>query len=321
MDRSGSHAYGGLFITHIPFALRIAPPTLLPVDGFLADATQVLRMYAVILGGTLALALLAHGMHGIVPAARDRGTWGAFFLGVLLSGLLFGGDALIRISVGHKVLYLIGLILLLAAAWFGFLFLSFVLHAFVYSLLAGRGDADYVLVHGIKLRDDKVTPVLAARLDAGVAAWRDLAARHPGARLLVSGGREPEAPRAEATAMAEYAQTRGVPVDALLVEKTARNTKENLIFADELARGVLGSQAKDLSVTSRYHVPRTASLARHLGVPVRVLPSRTPWYRLLSGYLSEFGALIMLRPLLSMVTAIMVTFPIPVTIGYVLAVT
>ena len=123
----------------------------------------------------------------------------------------------------------------LVFGYVSFLFVSYVLYAFVYGLLARTSGADFVVVLGAGLRPDGgVPPLLASRLERGREVWAALDRRAAGdfkPLLVVSGGKGDDERVAEASAMASYLTARGFPADRLLLEDKSRNTEENLVFS------------------------------------------------------------------------------------------
>ena len=72
--------------------------------------------------------------------------------------------------------------------------------------------------------DGSVTPLLAHRVERGVEMWR----RNPGSALVMSGGKGADEAQPESHAMRAYAESLGVPAEAILVEDMSANTRENL---------------------------------------------------------------------------------------------
>ncbi len=91
--------------------------------------------------------------------------------------------------------------------------------------------------------------------------------------------------------MAEHLISQGVPADDVLPEDRSTTTRENIERSVELLRDA-GRTGPLLLVTSDYHVLRTASLARKLGVDAQVIGARTARYYVPSAFLREFIALL-----------------------------
>jgi uncharacterized SAM-binding protein YcdF (DUF218 family) len=128
-------------------------------------------------------------------------------------------------------------------------------------------------VDGIVVLGGAINPVLSAA--RGQVALNDaaermttaaaLARRHPGARLIVSGGDASVLPtgRQEADAMAEFLVEQGVEPERIVVEDFSRNTHENADRAFAAARPAPGETW--LLLTSAMHMPRAVGCFRHAG--------------------------------------------------------
>jgi uncharacterized SAM-binding protein YcdF (DUF218 family) len=184
-----------------------------------------------------------------------------------------------------------------------FLFISYVIYAFVYGRLATlAGAADFVIVLGAGLRrDGRVTPLLARRLDRGRQVYEGFARQGPSGgpaggpsggdapMLIVSGGKGGDELVSEASAMAGYLTGQGFPPDRIMLEDQSRNTDENLRFSMELMEAARPG-ARCLVVTSNYHVLRTALIARRTGLRGQVTGAPTAGYYWPSAMLREFAA-------------------------------
>ncbi|WP_193615069.1 YdcF family protein [Nocardioides lijunqiniae] len=168
-------------------------------------------------------------------------------------------------------------------------FLAFAAHTAIYARVARRARANAVIVLGSGLVRGDVPPLLAARLGYAedVASARRGSAGRP--VLVPSGGQGRDEPRPEGQAMGDWLRLHGVAADDILVEDRARTTRENLLYSVHLLdlRGIPGPY---LIVTSNYHAPRAAMLARRLRIDAQAIGSPTAWYYWPSAYLREFIA-------------------------------
>jgi uncharacterized SAM-binding protein YcdF (DUF218 family) len=90
--------------------------------------------------------------------------------------------------------------------------------------------------------------------------------------VLLSGGGDLERQDfSEARAMAVFLQDLGVPAQAVALEETSRNTRENAAFSAALlkARGI----GNILLVTSALHMPRALALFKAQGLQVTAAPT------------------------------------------------
>jgi uncharacterized SAM-binding protein YcdF (DUF218 family) len=242
----------------------------------------VLGVVVVLVALVLPTALIVNGVGMWRREGRSAGNLLSLGLGAGLITL----EALALVPLGRWGSALVAVAAVLAG-YFGFLFLSLLFYSVVYSRIDRRGGFDAIIVLGCGLNGERVTPLLAGRLDRAIR----LHAREATPPLLVvSGGRGPGETVAEADAMHAYLRDRGVPEDRILREDRARTTEENLRFSAAL---LPGDARRVVAVTSNYHVFRTAVECRRLGLPFQATGSPTARYFLPSALLREFAALIL----------------------------
>ena len=169
-----------------------------------------------------------------------------------------------------------------------------------YALLYSRLDdprhvaerADVVVVLGAGLDGQRVTPLLAARLDRGIEVFWAARAAGRAPRLVVSGGKGSDEVIAEADAMGDYAIDHGVPAEYVVRERRSTTTAENLAFTvGELVAAKI-TWHRMVIVTSNFHVLRSASLARRLGMDAAAIGARTALYYVPTAFLREFAAMV-----------------------------
>lgn len=130
----------------------------------------------------------------------------------------------------------------------------------------GSVRADVGIVLGASLWNDKPSPGLQERLDHALKLYR--AGCFP--RIIVTGGLDAGgAVLTEAEGMRNYLVENGVPANEIYLDKTSRNTVENLRNAKRIM--VDHSWHTAIIVTHRYHGARAADIAASLGfAPVQV---------------------------------------------------
>ena len=150
------------------------------------------------------------------------------------------------------------------------------------------GKLDYVVVLGTGLIGDQVTPLLASRIEKGIAIYQ----KHPGSKLIMSGGQGPDELMAEGQAMADYALEQGIPAEDIVIENQSTNTEENLKFSYALMK----PGSRFALVTNYYHVFRALLLARKLKIKCIGYGARTKFYFSLNAFIREFvGYLVMTK--------------------------
>ena len=128
------------------------------------------------------------------------------------------------------------------------------------------------MVLGARIVDGRPSRMLNARLVAALVRWR-IDARAGAERTIVVTG------RGESGVMARWLAERGVP--------RATSTNENL----ENSRALFPHAPRLIVVTSNFHVRRTRVWAWHLGIPVEMVPARTPRRSRAKNYARELIAL------------------------------
>ena len=150
------------------------------------------------------------------------------------------------------------------------------------------GKLDYVVVLGAGLIGDKVTPLLASRIEKGIAIYQ----KHPGSKLIMSGGQGPDELMAEGQAMANYALEQGIPAEDIVIENQSTNTEENLKFSYALMK----PGSRFALVTNYYHVFRALLLAQQLKIKCIGYGAKTRFYFSLNAFIREFvGYVVMSR--------------------------
>lgn len=116
---------------------------------------------------------------------------------------------------------------------------------------------DVILVLGSRLNRGRITRDYEARL-AGAA---EFAGSVP---IVLLGGMAPKDGQTEAATGKSWLVRHGLDPNRIILEETSRNTLENLVHA----RGLIRRHGfrRPLLITSRYHMARTAILARALGI-------------------------------------------------------
>ncbi|WP_343990034.1 YdcF family protein [Terrabacter terrae] len=246
--------------------------------------------------GAAVLGLLLVGFGGQVlrPATRNRAA---------VASLVIGLAVLAATAVGIP-LYLIGstpatmalAVVLLLPGYPGLALLAYALYCLGYLRRRPRPAPSAVVVLGSGLVDGTVPRLLAHRLDAAVAAWRDERTRGHDPLLVPTGGQGADEPMPEGLAMTAYLVAQGVPPECVATEDRATTTDENLLLSREIlrARGIEDGHVR--VVTSSFHVGRAALLSRRLGLDADVTGAPTAWYFLPGAFFREYVAALTVHP-------------------------
>jgi uncharacterized SAM-binding protein YcdF (DUF218 family) len=263
----------------------------------------------------LVLALLASGFKMLARGGRSIGDLLGGLTGLALIGVVLVGFWLITLN-GRWSLAL-GVWLLLAASWLGFLFMSMVIYQWFYSVISARRPPDFIVALGAGLADGKVGRVLASRVRKAAQIGSSWQSRGHSPVLVMSGGQGSDEPRPEAAAMAEYAiDDLRVPGELVLLEDASTNTEENLRYTAKLVEADprLGPEATGLAVTSNFHVLRTADLARRLGLPIQVAGAPVSWYYWPAGMVREFVAELVNHKWPVLISTVLLTIALPIVL-------
>ncbi|MFJ6615269.1 YdcF family protein [Streptomyces sp. NPDC091289] len=278
----------GLTVLSLSFALLTKvdrlPANLAVVVYSLVFLVPVLA--TVVLGGFLVVnGLTMIRKEGRSPANLLSGLAGLAIFAVLAlvaTADYFGGSNAYRSFI---------LAVVLITGYVSFLFLCFLAYAFLYGRIRVRGDVDYVVMLGSGLiGGERVPPLLASRLRAGLRIHQQQVARGGAAPvLLVSGGQGPDEKVPEARAMGRWLVGEGADPALVREEARSRTTAENLRFSRRMMEA---SDAGDVCVvvTNNFHAFRAAMTARREGVRGQVVGSPTAAYFWPSATLREFVA-------------------------------
>lgn len=135
-------------------------------------------------------------------------------------------------------------------------------------------QADAAVVLGAAVAGSVPTPVFEERIRHAIDLYR----RGKVKALILTGGLAEGDNLSESEAAREYCLKRGVPANAIFIEKKSHSTLENLVYAKPL----IADQHYDsvLIVSDPLHMRRAMTMARDLNI--RAFPSPTPTTRYVS---------------------------------------
>lgn len=181
-------------------------------------------------------------------------------------------------------------LLLIPGTVFLFQLIAYAGYALAYSRLDRSGEADVVVVLGAGLQGDRVTPLLASRLERGIEALGACLEAGKDAVIVVSGGQGVDEVVSEAEAMRAYLVDRDVDPGRIYVEDQSTTTAENLEFSVALLRSHGLAWRWMVVVTSNFHVLRAASITEAMGLRARAVGSPTAAYYVPTAFLREYAA-------------------------------
>ncbi|MGW0362215.1 YdcF family protein [Streptomyces sp. NPDC002990] len=277
----------GMTLVALSFALLLQVGAL---PGWTA-AVALLLVFAVPALGILALGifLIVNG----VTMVRKEGRSPANLLSLAAGTGIFGLVTLVLVVADRDSRLLDSLVagLVLLVAYVSFVFVCFLVYAFLYARIRVRGSVDYVVVLGAGLiGGERVPPLLASRLRKAQRIYEaQLARGGPAPVLLASGGKGDDERLPEARAMADWLIAAGVPQEHVRLEDRSCTTEENLSFSHAImAEADPGYRC--VIVTNNFHAFRAALMARKAGVNGQVVGSPTAKYFWPSATIREFVA-------------------------------
>ncbi|MFI1675768.1 YdcF family protein [Streptomyces sp. NPDC020607] len=278
--------------------------------GLAALCALAAWMYRLISSGSttglvIAATLLALGAVGILvlvgllflnglQMVRKEGRSPANLLSLMGALCVIGVVALVVTAAVLRTPVLIGVgtAALGLASYLSFLFLSFVVYAFLYGRMRIRRKADYVVVLGSGLiGGSTVPPLLASRLERAREVHAQLSKRGGAPVLIASGGQGPDEDLPESHAMADYLVERGFPANLIEREDRSTTTEENLRFSKAIMEKT-GADYRCVVVTNNYHAFRAALMARRADVRGQVVGSTTAAYFWPNATIREFVAVL-----------------------------
>ncbi|GGF29333.1 hypothetical protein GCM10010922_00400 [Microbacterium sorbitolivorans] len=264
------------------------------------------------------IGLIRNGFTMMKKEGRSLGNRLSLLLGIAVLALPL--ISIVLVMTLQLAGLLVATLIAFVSAYASMAFISFAVYSVVYGRMRHRIDPVAIVVHGSGLAGGRVTPLLRGRLDRGIQAHHAEFSRGNRVPMVPSGGQGSDESRSEGEAMAEYLREQGVPAELILPETRSTTTAENIRMSTELL-AKRGAPGPILLVTSDYHVLRTASLARRMGIEAQVVGSRTARYYVPSAFIREFIALIVENRWVSVVAllpfcALLVTLAISVlTLG------
>lgn len=133
--------------------------------------------------------------------------------------------------------------------------------------------ADAAIVLGASVYDNSPSPVFSERINHAVELYNDGYVE----TIIMTGGVGKGNIRSEADIAREYAEQKGVPAEAILIEEDSSITKENL----ENAKKVMNENGVNtaLIVSDPLHMKRAMLYAKDLGMTAYSSPTPTTLYR------------------------------------------
>lgn len=171
-----------------------------------------------------------------------------------------------------------------------FTFSALFIYSQLYHLLPKNKNCDFIIVHGAGLLNGKtVSPLLAGRLNKGIEVFESSGKK---AKIIVSGGQGSDETISEAEAMKNYLLEKGISEHDIIMEDRSTTTLENMIFSKKIMDQMM-SQYRVIFVTNDYHVFRTGTYAKQIGLKADGVGCKTAFYYWPNAFIREYIAIIL----------------------------
>lgn len=193
-----------------------------------------------------------------------------------------------------------------------FLMYNYLVNSILYQFVPRRYNQDYLIVLGAGLiNGERVTPLLAGRINRAIQfAQKQVDKGRKMPKIIMSGGRGGDEKISEAQAMMNYAISRGIKRDDLLLEDKSENTYQNMLYSKRVATKDFGSDKfKAKFFSNNYHIFRAALYAKKAGLRANGVGSYTRSYFLPNAIIREFaGVFVMHKKRHAVVICLIVIF-------------
>lgn len=258
-------------------------------NGFI-NALVLFILYCVI---PLCLLLISFVFitEGVISIKRERfrlphilsiifglGIWGTFFAATAL---------FLRSDLSTITCCLLELVLIIAG-YIIFTFSSLFIYSQLYKILPKDKNCDYIIIHGAGLIDgERVSPLLAGRVDKAIEVFN---CSGETAKIVASGGQGHDEKISEAQAMKNYLLEHGISSDHIILEDKSTTTLENMQFSKQIL-DQLQPNYRTIFVTNDYHVFRTGTYARKVGLNADGVGCKTAFYYWPNAFIREYIAI------------------------------
>ena len=189
---------------------------------------------------------------------------------------------------------------------FSYFIVGFIIYytaSIIYKLAVNKKNKDYLIVLGSGLNKDKVTPLLAGRIDSAINFYKlQKEKNNKKLKIVMSGGQGPNELVPEALAMKNYAMEQGIEENDILCEDKSVSTEENLIFSKKIiSEDSSLKNPKVLFFTSNYHVFRASLIARKEGLNYHGMGVPVKLYFYVSAVIREYIAVLVMNKKLNLI--------------------
>ncbi len=169
--------------------------------------------------------------------------------------------------------------------YFLWLFTANAIYASICAVMPTFRKPDYIIVLGAALHGDKVSPILANRLDKAVQQYKRWGKN---ALFITSGGQGKDELIPEAVAMKRYIMDKyNIASEKIITESQSTTTYENMLFSKRIIEKKLG-KARGIFVTNNFHVLRASMYATKVKLKAVGVGAKTAFYYVPNAFTREF---------------------------------
>lgn len=173
---------------------------------------------------------------------------------------------------------------------------NFLMASLIYQFNKPKLNQDFVIVLGCGLNKDKVTPLLASRINRGIEFYKKQSQVTTPPKMIFSGGQGNDEEISEALAMCRYAISNGVPEDDCIMEDKSVNTLQNMIFSKAIMEKIKGSSVyNSIFVTNNFHLFRAGIYARKAKLKSQGIGSKTAKFFIPNALIREYIAIVVMH--------------------------
>lgn len=177
-----------------------------------------------------------------------------------------------------------------AVLYVPFITACYAFYSLYYIRCVDISKADYIVIHGARIRQDHPSPILQKRIEKAMELFKNQN-EHP--YLIASGGLGHDEAFSEAYVIKKYLIDHGIPPDKILMEDKSTTTYENLLFSRQLIAHMRpNADYYCIFVTNNYHVLRTAIWAKRVGINGDSIGCKTAGYYMPAAAIRESIAFI-----------------------------
>ena len=169
--------------------------------------------------------------------------------------------------------------------------IQFIISMILCNFSRPRKNQHYIIVLGCWIKNGKVTPILARRIDKAISFYNKQKEICEPPKIILSGGKGADEICSEAEAMKVYALEKGIPEEHLLLESKSVSTLENMKFSKQIMyKESKGESYNCIYATNNYHVLRAGVYAQKAGLKINGIGAKTAFYYLPNAVLREYIA-------------------------------